>query len=138
GDRALAHSPYAGVAALARRLRAGARTPIDYVRAIERYLQQGYAYDESPPRRSAPLAAFLLRDRRGYCQQFSGAMAMLLRMGGVPARVAAGFTPGIVDQSRGGDYVVRDIDAHSWVEAFFPGIGWVTFDPTPSIAPARS
>ncbi|TML99200.1 MAG: transglutaminase domain-containing protein [Actinobacteria bacterium] len=138
GERALARSPYARVDALARRLRAGARTPIEYVRAVQRHLQQGFAYDESPPQRSAPLAAFLLRDRRGYCQQFSGAMAMLLRMGGVPARVATGFTPGIVDQAHGGDYVVRDIDAHSWVEAFFPGIGWVTFDPTPSIAPARS
>jgi len=52
----------------------------------------------------------------------------------VPARVAAGFTPGTFDSSRG-EYVVRDLDAHSWVEAYFPGSGWVTFDPTPSEAP---
>jgi hypothetical protein len=63
-------------------------------------------------------------------------MALLLRMGGVPARVAAGFSPGTLDAKRG-DYVVRDIDAHSWVEAYFPRIGWVTFDPTPTAAPAR-
>src|SRR5204862_3418675 len=88
-------------------------------------------------RSSAPLADFLLRERVGYCQQFSGAMALLLRMGGVPARVAAGFSPGSLDRDRR-EYVVRDMDAHSWVEVFFPGIGWVTRDPTPGDAPARS
>jgi hypothetical protein len=81
-----------------------------------------------------PLDTFLFDDRTGYCQQFSGAMALLLRMGGVPARVAAGFTPGTFDSERG-EYIVRDLDAHSWVEAYFPGSGWVTFDPTPSEAP---
>jgi hypothetical protein len=84
-----------------------------------------------------PLDAFLFRDLRGYCQQFSGAMALLLRMGGVPARVAAGFSPGELDPTRG-EYVIRDSDAHSWVEAYFPHYGWVTFDPTPAIAPARA
>jgi hypothetical protein len=64
-------------------------------------------------------------------------MALLLRMGGVPARVAAGFSPGSYS-SRRGEWVVRDIDAHSWVEAYFPGYGWVTFDPTPGDSPARS
>jgi hypothetical protein len=64
-------------------------------------------------------------------------MALLLRMAGIPARVATGFTSGSYDrQSR--EYVVRDLDAHSWVEAWFPTYGWVTFDPTPSTAPPRS
>jgi protein-glutamine gamma-glutamyltransferase len=58
-------------------------------------------------------------------------------MGGVPARVASGFSPGRLDRSRE-EYVVRDLDAHAWVEAYFPSYGWVTFDPTPAIAPARS
>src|SRR4051794_20201894 len=80
---------------------------------------------------------FLLGTRLGYCQQFSGAMALLLRMGGVPARVISGFGPGVFDKKRG-EYVVRDDDAHSWVEAYFPGIGWQTFDPTPPAAPVRS
>jgi hypothetical protein len=82
-----------------------------------------------------PLASFLFRDKIGYCQQFSGTMAMLLRMGGVPARVAAGFTPG----ARGahGRFAVTDIDAHAWVEVWFPRYGWVRFDPTPAVAPAR-
>jgi hypothetical protein len=129
-------SAYGPVYALAQRLREGAATPFDFARAVVRRLERGFAYDEVPPRRSVPLASFLLRDRRGYCQQFSGAMAMLLRMGGVPARVATGFSPGTLD-AKHDEYVVRDIDAHSWVEAYFPTIGWVTFDPTPTAAPAR-
>ena len=58
-------------------------------------------------------------------------------MGGVPARVATGFTTGSFDEKEQ-EYVVRDLDAHSWVEVWFPGIGWVTRDPTPASAPARS
>jgi hypothetical protein len=138
GDvKAIEASPYAGVYDLARRLRDGARTPYDFMLAIEQHLTEGFVYSERPRRSSAPLADFLLRTRRGYCQQFSGAMALLLRMGGVPARVAAGFSPGSLDPRRH-EYVVRDMDAHSWVEVDFPGIGWVTRDPTPGDAPARS
>ena len=63
-------------------------------------------------------------------------MAMLLRMGGIPARVAAGFTSGTYDK-KSGSWIVTDIDAHAWVEAWFPSYGWVRFDPTPATAPAR-
>jgi transglutaminase-like putative cysteine protease len=132
-----AGSRYAGVYALAQRLKAGASTPYAYMRAIERYLATGFAYSETPPPSRAPLADFLLRDKLGYCQQFSGAMALLLRMGGIPARVSAGFAPGVRDE-RTKEWVVRDVDAHSWVEVYFPGIGWVTRDPTPAASPARS
>ena len=134
---AFAGSPYAQVYALAQRLRAASATPYAFMRAVERHLVEGFAYSETPPPSRLPLADFLLRDRVGYCQQFSGAMALLLRMGGVPARVSAGFAPGIFDGERK-EYVVRDVDAHSWVEVFFPGIGWVTRDPTPASSPARS
>jgi transglutaminase-like putative cysteine protease len=134
---AIEASPYRRVYALARRLRARAQTPYEFMLAIERHLANGYAYSEDPKRSDVPLVAFLFGDKAGYCQQFSGAMALLLRMGGVPARVAAGFAPGALDRDRH-EYVVRDIDAHSWVEVFFPGIGWVTRDPTPAEAPARS
>jgi transglutaminase-like putative cysteine protease len=133
----LGASPYGRVYELARRLRATARTPFAYVRAVERHLARGFRYSETPRRSSVPLADFLLRDRAGYCQQFSGAMALLLRMGGVPARVASGFSPGSFDGERR-EYVVRDVDAHSWVEVFVPGIGWVTRDPTPADSPART
>ncbi len=64
-------------------------------------------------------------------------MALLLRMGGVPARVSTGFTSGALDR-RANEYVVRDLDAHSWVEVWYSGIGWVTFDPTPAAAPPRN
>ncbi|HEV7364063.1 MAG TPA: transglutaminase-like domain-containing protein [Solirubrobacteraceae bacterium] len=137
GAAALRASPYAGTYALARRLAAGAHTPYQYARAVEGYLAKGFSYNETPPQRAVPLASFLTADRTGYCQQFSGAMALLLRMGGIPARVATGFAPGSYSRSRG-EYVVRDNDAHSWVEAYFEPYGWVPFDPTPAAAPAAS
>src|SRR3954467_2415814 len=62
-------------------------------------------------------------------------MALMLRMDGIPARVAGGFTPGNFDHVAK-QYEVRDLDAHSWVEVWFTGIGWVPFDPTPSLSPA--
>ena len=80
---------------------------------------------------------FLKQDKLGYCQQFSGAMALMLRMAGIPARVAAGFSPGSYNQDTR-EYRVRDLDAHSWVEVWFNGIGWVPFDPTPARSPAQS
>jgi len=128
-------SPYGGVLRLARRLARGQRTNYDVVRSVERHLRRGYAYSEGPPAREHPLAAFLFEDRLGYCQQFSGAMALMLRMNGIPSRVATGFAPG-VRQGRN-RWRVRDLDAHSWVEVHFTGVGWVAFDPTPASAPAE-
>jgi transglutaminase-like putative cysteine protease len=135
-DHALANSAYGGVYRLTRRVTAGARTPYDAVSALETYLNSHYRYSEFAPIRHLALRTFLLGAHRGYCQHFSGAMALMLRMVGVPARVAAGFSPGKPNSD--GDYVVTDFDAHSWVETYFPGIGWVTFDPTPAGAPAQS
>jgi transglutaminase-like putative cysteine protease len=132
----LAASPYRRAYALARRLAGPAPNPYDYVLAVLRYLGHGYTYSEDPPPSRYPLLSFLFQSRIGYCQQFAGAMALLLRMGGVPARVSAGFTTGSYD-SAGRQYVVTDIDAHAWVEAWFPHYGWVRFDPTPGSAPAR-
>jgi len=137
GADALRASRYRRTYALARRLAARSRDPYDFVRRVERRVRDGARYTEDPPRSSLPLETFLFDRREGYCQQFSGAMALLLRMGGVPARVASGFAPGSLDRARG-EFVVRDIDAHSWVEAYFPRVGWVTFDPTPAIAPPRA
>ena len=123
--------------ALARELKADAETPYDYLAAVERHLDTGFAYSESPPAGSATLDGFLFDTKIGFCQQFSGAEALLLRMGGIPARIATGFTTGSFDEKQK-EYVVRDLDAHSWVEVWFPGIGWVTRDPTPAASPARS
>jgi hypothetical protein len=71
-----------------------------------------------------------MRTRRGYCQHFAGAMALMLRYLGIPARVAAGFTSGTYDR-RTRQWTVTDHDAHTWVEAWFPRYGWIPFDPTP-------
>jgi protein-glutamine gamma-glutamyltransferase len=89
------------------------------------------------PTHDVPLMGFLEEDKRGYCQQFSGTMALMLRMAGIPARVAAGFSPGSYNKDTR-EYRVRDLDAHSWVEVWFSGIGWVPFDPTPARSPAQS
>lgn len=131
-------SPYGQAYALARRLAARAKTPYAFVMSVRNWLSaaHGFSYTQTPPRRQFPLESFLFSDKQGYCQQFSGAMALLLRMGGIPARVAAGFTPGTYDQ-KSGRWIVTDIDAHAWVEAWFPYYGWTRFDPTPATAPAR-
>jgi transglutaminase-like putative cysteine protease len=135
-EAALATSGLGRTWDLAQRLRATAPTAYDYVRAVRARVMAGAAYTERSTVHANPVDAFLFDDRNGYCQHFSAAMALLLRMGGVPARVAVGFTPGVKDAGRN-RWVVRDYDAHSWVEAHFPRYGWITFDPTPAGAPAR-
>jgi hypothetical protein len=135
GATLMEQSPYAQAYALARRLAGRARTPYAFVTSVQRYLAKGFAYDESPPRSAYPLETFMFQSKLGYCQQFAGAMALLLRMGGIPARVAAGFTNGVYDHGTN-QWVVSDIDAHAWVEAWFPHYGWVRFDPTPAADPA--
>jgi transglutaminase-like putative cysteine protease len=133
---AIRRSAYIEVWQLARKLTANADTVYDAVAKIERHLRHGpYRYDSQVHNYVYPLPSFLFVDRGGYCQQFSGTMALMLRLIGIPARVATGFAPGQLDPANG-DYDVRDLDAHSWVEVFFPKIGWVTFDPTPAAAPA--
>ncbi len=132
----LMDSPYEPAYKLARRLLKGTTTPYDYAIKIKGYLDSpAYRYDENPPVSRYPLLTFLFNSKRGYCQQFAGAMALLLRMGGVPSRVATGFTSGSYNRTTK-TYVVSDLDAHAWVEAWFPGYGWVRFDPTPAAAPA--
>jgi hypothetical protein len=128
-------SPYAAAYRLAGELARRAATPYAFVKSVQSYLASGFTYDETPPRSAYPLEAFLFVNKLGYCQHFAGAMALLLRMGGVPARVAAGFTSGSYDRVTH-QWVVADIDAHAWVEAWFPHYGWVRFDPTPAADPA--
>ena len=131
-DRYLALWPYEAMWQQARRLRADARTPYGAVVAIETWLRStgGFAYDENPPATGGvpPLAHFVAEGKRGYCQHFAGAMALMLRMLGIPARVAAGFTSGKYED---GGWTVTDHNAHAWVEVWFPGYGWLPFDPTP-------
>lgn len=135
-SRVVEGTQYERVLRLSRRLTAGARTDYAAVSRIQRFLTANYTYDQDVAPRRDPLPAFLLRDRRGYCQQFSGAMALMLRMVGIPSRVVSGFAPGVIKE--GGLYSVSDTDAHAWVEVLYPGIGWVTVDPTPSQTPAHT
>jgi transglutaminase-like putative cysteine protease len=135
--RALRQGPYRRTWQLAQELKAESDTQEDYVQNVLGYLREGFNYSETPPRSASTLDGFLFDAKSGYCQQFSGAMALLLRMGGVPARVSTGFTSGSLD-AKTREFVVRDLDAHSWVEVWYHNIGWVTFDPTPADAPPRS
>ena len=139
GGQLVRQSPYARAYALAASLSAQSTTPYGFVTAVQRYLSpaNGFSYDEHIPLHRYPLEAFLFNDRRGYCQQFAGAMALLLRMGGLPARVATGFTTGLYNPPNH-EFQVTDRDAHAWVEVWFPRYGWVRFNPTPSVAPAIS
>ena len=135
--RAALASEYESVYRLALRLTDPATNAYDAVRRVETHLRTTYTYRANVPEHTYPLTGFLFDDRAGYCQHFSGAMALMLRMVGIPARVVAGFAPGRYDADRD-VYEVRDLDAHSWVEVYFRGVGWITFDPTPGAAPAAS
>jgi transglutaminase-like putative cysteine protease len=140
GIAALRRTNYLRTYRLAQRLKRGSANPYEFVLRVNNHLRSDpFRYTEVPDGRDelAPLDEFIHDTHRGYCQHFAGAMALLLRMGGVPARVVTGFSPGGFRRKRG-EWIVRDTDAHSWVEAYFDQYGWVTFDPTPPQTPARS
>jgi transglutaminase-like putative cysteine protease len=137
GEQVLNDSPYQRLWALTQQLKRQTHSAYEFVQAVQARVNEGAVYDESPPARPYPIASFLFDTKAGYCQQFSGVMALMLRMGGIPARVASGFSPGTYNSDRK-DWVVRDTDAHSWVEAYFRPYGWITFDPTPAASPANS
>jgi transglutaminase-like putative cysteine protease len=124
---------YRKVYELSRRLIGGATQPYVAVNRIEEYLRS-LEYDEATARSigTPELVNFLVTTKRGYCQHFAGAMALMLRMNGIPARVVVGFTTdsGRFDRAKN-SYEIIDRDAHSWVEVQFPGYGWIPFDPTP-------
>jgi transglutaminase-like putative cysteine protease len=126
--------PYAPMAARAERVAGDAPGPYAAAVALESWFRRsgGFRYDEHPPqvRGLPPLVAFTLQTKRGYCQHYAGAMALMLRMLGIPARVAVGFASGRYDAGRS-VWTVADRDAHAWVEAWLPGYGWLPFDPTP-------
>jgi protein-glutamine gamma-glutamyltransferase len=113
-----------------------ARSASEYDKAAElrRYLIAHYSYTlnlTAPTGRGAdPLAYFLFVRRAGHCEYFATAMTVMLRTIGIPARYVTGFLPGEYNDV-GGDYIIRGSDAHAWVEVYFNGYGWITFDPTP-------
>jgi protein-glutamine gamma-glutamyltransferase len=123
---------------LADQVTSHARDPYEKATAIELYLKTRYAYtlDLSGPETKDPLANFLFVRRSGNCEYFAAAMAVMLRAEGVPTRYITGFIQGEYNDI-GGDYIIRESDAHAWVEVYFPGYGWITFDPTPGSADAN-
>ncbi len=126
----------ARIATLARSWTDGATTMYDQVYAIQRHLlSDGYIYDTDVSFRedAATILEFLELTKRGFCQQFSTAMAMLLRSIGIPARIAVGFTRGDPLPGEQGWSVTTD-DLHAWVEVPFEGYGWLAFEPTPGRA----
>jgi hypothetical protein len=117
---------------------AQARNRYDAAKAIETDLRTNFAYSlEMKASGPDPLADFLFNVQTGHCEYFATAMTVLLRTHGVAARVVNGFLPGEYNEAAGA-YTVRQSDAHSWVEVYFPTTrSWVTFDPTPSIGRAE-
>ncbi len=117
---------------LAAEVTASAANNYDKAIALEAYLKTHYGYTLQLPRTPVadPLANFLFERKQGHCEYFASSMAVMLRTLQIPARVVNGFRSSEFNDITG-NYVVRARDAHAWVEAYFPGYGWITFDPTP-------
>ena len=117
---------------LAAQITASASNNYDKAVALERYLRSHYGYTLQLPRSPVtdPLANFLFERKQGHCEYFASSMAVMLRTLRIPSRVVNGFRSEEFNDLTG-NYVVRAKNAHSWVEAYFPGYGWITFDPTP-------
>ncbi|GAW92178.1 transglutaminase TgpA family protein [Calderihabitans maritimus] len=116
---------------LARQITAGLDNPYDRVQAIVAYLKNNFGYSTrvpAPPEGEDFVDHFLFELKRGYCVHFASALAVLSRAVGIPARWVKGFTPGVLYQ---GEYRVTTANAHTWVEIYFAGIGWIPFEPTP-------
>jgi len=118
---------------LAEQISSKAASPYDKAVAIADYLRLHYGYTLQLPSTTPhdPVANFLFVRRQGHCEYFASSMAIMLRTIGIPSRVVNGFSGGEFNDLTS-QYVIRASDAHSWVEAYIPGEGWLEFDPTPS------
>lgn len=118
---------------LAQSITAGIENPFDQVIAVTAYLREAYPYSEfvpSPPPTQDGVDWFLFDLQEGFCNYFATAEVVLLRSLGIPARLAVGFATG--ESTEKNRYLVRQKEAHSWPEVYFPGLGWVEFEPTPA------
>lgn len=122
---------------LAKQIAVGEQTAYDKVRAIEQYFQLGqYTYETKdvavPKENEDYVDQFLFETKRGYCDNFSTSMVVLVRSLGIPARWVKGYTSGRLVSEQDGEnlYEIRNHDAHAWVEVYFEGVGWVPFEPT--------
>lgn len=130
----------AELVAYAVQLTAAAPTPFERGLAIEAALRGlPYSLDVPRPPADRELVSWFLFDlRRGYCDYFATAMVVLARLNGIPARLAVGYATGDLDATAG-EYVVTEQAAHAWPELYFPGYGWIAFEPTPAqAAPVRA
>ncbi|MGB9750220.1 MAG: transglutaminaseTgpA domain-containing protein [Caldisericia bacterium] len=107
---------------------------LDAVRKVENFLKNGeYKYSlKNLPTSKNPIDEFLFKTKEGNCEYFATSMAIILRVLGIPSRVVAGYRGGVYNDL-GNYYIVRQSDAHLWVEVYIDNIGWIRFDPTPSI-----
>ncbi|MDF2714578.1 MAG: transglutaminase protein, partial [Paenibacillus sp.] len=137
---------------LAQQVTASGTNMYDKVKLLERYLNSTYPYTNTPDlskgRSRDFVDRFLFEVKEGYCDYYSTAMAVMARSLGIPARWVKGYTPGasamaedmlnfpeeLIDPDGAGEYTVRNSDAHSWVEIYFPGYGWIPFEPTAGFA----
>jgi transglutaminase-like putative cysteine protease len=122
---------------LARKVVEGRDDPYDKAEAIESFLRTNYRYApvvRPPPPGRDPVDWFLFDLKEDFCEYFASSMVMMLREVGVPARLVEGFTSGNFDPTVG-RYVVKQVNAHAWVEVWFPTYGWIEFEPTPSETP---
>jgi transglutaminase-like putative cysteine protease len=124
---------------LASEISSSGQTPLDKALLVEKYLRENFEYSLANPsaRDADPLQSFLFQARAGHCEYFASAQAVILRVLGIPARMVNGFRRGEYN-GWGAYFIVRASDAHSWVEAYFPGSGWIEFDPTPPAPPEDS
>jgi hypothetical protein len=117
---------------LADQLASAQPSAFDTALAVEEYVRATIVYNENidPPPDDQDVVDYVLFDsQEGYCEYYASAMAVLLRLEGIPARVVGGYFPAPYDESEGG-HLYREKNAHLWVEAFFPSYGWIPFEPT--------
>jgi transglutaminase-like putative cysteine protease len=120
---------------LARQITDGLVNPYERAKAIEVYLRANYPYDlevPAPPEGRDVADYFLFDLQKGYCDYYATAMVVLARSSGLPARFVSGYSPGAYDAPNA-QYIVRELNAHSWAEVYFPDVGWVEFEPTASL-----
>ena len=132
--------PFERLRSLATRVTAGQSTPYGKAVALQQWFTRAgnfkYALTPALPPNANALVTFLTKTRRGYCQQFAFAMAVLARLAGIPSRVVVGYTQGVYRGN--GTWEVRTSDAHAWPELYFAGAGWLRFEPTPTGAPGQA
>lgn len=115
---------------VAKQVTADAQTPFDKAAAVTQYLRQNIEYASTipaPPRNTDVLEWVLFQYKKGFCVYYASSEVLMLRAVGIPARMAVGFSQG---EQKGDKYIVRKANAHAWPEVYFPGIGWVEFEPT--------